>query len=405
MSSSRPVTVVLTLLLIAGISAFLSGITGPNPVRAWQIFLVNFLFWSGAALAGPVFAAIHTVTEARWGLTVKRLAEGLGFFLPVSLLLFFVLFLGESAPFYGSSDSSPERQWWLSLPFLFVRDALGLVLLYGASLAVLYYSIRPDLGTNGLENGKSPPGVFYRLLTHGWLGMQAERERGKRGLAILAPILLVTYAAVFSLVGIDLVMSLDPEWYSALFGAYFFISNIYLGLAVIAILAVLAGKLLKLEGHGEESHLFDLANLIFAFCLLTGHFLWSQYLVIWYGNLPEETEYLILRTKSMPWAPVAWGVFMMTFVVPFVFLLNRRVKQSPLMVAAIASLIAAGMWFERYILVVPALSPQGGLLLGWTELLITGGFLSAVILTYMIFLRLVPIIPVTRSRSVSLRRQ
>jgi Ni/Fe-hydrogenase subunit HybB-like protein len=385
------VTAVLMLLLVAGVSAFLSGTGGPDPVRAWQIFLVNFLFWSGVAQAGPIFAAIYQVTEARWGSEVKRLAEGLGFFLPVSLFFFLVLFLGESTLFHAASDSSPERQLWLSLPFFFIRDTLGLVLLYGVSLAVLYYSIRPDLGPNGLENGTRRTGVFPRLVTRGWLGTEAERERSKRRLLIFAPVLLVLYAAVFSLVGIDLVMSLDPEWYSALFGAYFFISNIYLGLAAIAIVVVLGGKSLKKRENGKGNHLFDLANLIFAFCLLTGHFLWSQYLVIWYGNLPEETEYLILRTKSLPWAPVAWSVFIMTFVVPFVIFLNRRVKQSPVMVLAVAFLVAAGMWLERYILVVPSLSPQTGLLLGWTELFITGGFLSAMILTYMAFLRWVPI--------------
>ena len=105
--------------------------------------------------------------------------------------------------------------------------------------------------------------------------------------------------------------------------------------------------------------------------------MWSQYAVIWYGNIPEETEYVILRTMEMPWAPVAWGVLIGTFVVPFLVLLSRGVKENQRSLLAVASVILIGMWFERYLLVVPSLWHKEGMPLGWLELFVTLGFFAA----------------------------
>jgi Ni/Fe-hydrogenase subunit HybB-like protein len=185
-------------------------------------------------------------------------------------------------------------------------------------------------------------------------------------------------------------MALDPSWYSTLFGAYFFVSSFYLGLAAIAILAVLAQRRLGLEEQIGRRQFHDLGKLLFGFCLVTGNFFWSQFVVIWYGNLPEETAYLILRGYEMPWAPLTWTILIVSFIIPFLLLLSRRVKESPRILLPIALVILIGMWIERYILVVPSLWHQAGLPFGWIELLITGGFLAAVALSYSAFLSIFP---------------
>lgn len=346
-------------LAALGAIAFIEGIAGPQAARAWQTFLVNFLFWSGIAQAGPIFAAIYVVTKARWGEPVKHLAEGLGFFLPLSFCLFFVLLFGQQNLFPSLQGLAREKQIWLDADFLFLRDTIGLILLYGLSLLFVYHSMRSGGG-------------------------------GRRALRTLAPLLLFVYGIVFSLIGFDFVMSLDPQWYSTLFGAYFFIGNLYLGFAVVTMTTIAARKLLGLEDAVGKSQLSDLGKLLFAFCLLTGYFLWSQYLVIWYGNLPEETEFFILRTKTEQWAPAAWAILFLAFIFPFLALLTRRVKQSPTSLFLVAAMIAAGMWLERYLLVAPSVDPSQGVVLGWMEVMITGGFFALVLLTYTIFLCFLP---------------
>ena len=382
---------VLLALLTAGVVAFATGIAGANSLRAWQIFLVNFLFWSGIAQAGVVFAAILHVSNARWGGPVKRIAEAMASFLPVSFLLFLVLFFGREELFSWVSHPLPEKAAWLNAPFLFARDGIALLVLYGLSLLFLYYSLRPDLGLLQ-ERGKQSPDALHRALTAGWRGIEEERRRSQRALATLSPIILILYAFVFSLIAFDLVMSLDPHWYSTLFGGYFFIGNLYLGLAAIAMVAVLTRKFLQWEAHITPSHFHDLGKLVFAFCLLWTYLGWSHYLPIWYGNLPEETGFLLVRARS-PWAPLAGTVLAACFVIPFVVLLSREVKRRAGSLFAICAVVVVGMWLERYLLVVPSVWSEDWVPFGGLEALITLGFLAAAALCYLGFARTFPLLP------------
>jgi len=377
-------------LLLIGVVTFLVEARGPNRLRAWQTFLVNFLFFSGMAQGGLVFAAAYDLTRARWGEAVRRLAQGMAAFLPVSLLLFLCLFPGSPILFPWVLNPIPEKQTWLNLPFLFSRDLLGLLALYSFGLTYLFCSLRPEIGA-AVDQQRGHVPRLWALFTREWRGIEAERERNHRLLAILSPLFIIFYALVFSLLGFDLVMSLDRHFVSSLFGAYFFMSSFYVGLAGIALFAVFLRRPLGLEGSIGRSQFHDLGKLLFGFCLVAGDFFWSQYAVIWYGNLPEETEYVIVRTKEMPWAPLALVVLIVSFLGPFLLLLSRRIKEHPITLAAVASLIVVGMWLERFLLVVPSLWHKPGLPLGWIELFITSGFLAAFVLTYLAFVTRLPI--------------
>ena len=344
----------LVVALVVGAIALAMGIV-EDANRAWGIFLVNFLFWTAIGQGGAVFLGILYVTGAKWAQPLKRIAARTTAFLPLSFFLFLLLYLGRESVFPWVSDPVAEKAVWLNFPFLFVRDGIGLVILTGASLLLVFS-----------RHGRSP---------------------------LFSSIFLLLYALVYSLIGFDLVMSLAPHWYSTLFGAYFFMSSFYLGLAALAVVSTLTRKYPKLEGGIGTGQFHDLGKLLFAFCILTGDFLWSQFAVIWYGNIPEETEYVILRTMEMPWAPVAWVVLIGTFVVPFLVLLSRGVKENPRSLLAVASVILIGMWLERYLLVVPSLLHQETLPLGWPELFITLGFFGAFAMTYLMFERVEGYLP------------
>lgn len=341
-----PILWLLPLIFLAGAVTFVQALTGPNAHRAWQIFLVNFLFWSGISQAGVVFLAILCVTGAKWAQSLKGTAAGMGSFLPFSFLLFLLLYSGRNTIFPWIAHPVEEKAIWLNFPFLFLRDGIGLGVLIGMSF-VLVFS----------RYGRSQ---------------------------LFSSVFLLVYALVYSLLGFDLVMSLDPYWYSTLFGAYFFISSFYLGLAALAVFSFLSWRYLEIREIGR-AQFHDLGKLLFAFCMVTGDFLWSQFAVIWYGNIPEETEYVILRGMEMPWAPVAWVVLIVAFVIPLFVLLSRGVKENPWSLLAIASVILIGMWFERYLLVVPSLWHEETLPLGWVELLITLGFFTAFAISYLVF--------------------
>ncbi len=380
---------ILWLMLLVGIWVFIAGVLGSEPLRVWQIFLVNFLFWSGLAQGAVVFAAVYDVVQAKWGASVRRLAQGLGAFLPISLLLFFVLFLGAEVIFPWIRHPVPEKTAWLNLTFFFSRDTFGILILYVTAFAYLYYTLRPEMGAD-CEQNKESSSYFQRLFTISWQGLQAEQERSRRFLSLLTPFYLLTYTYIFSLLGFDLVMSLEPHFYSSLFGAYFFMSSFYGGIAATAVAAVLLRRPLGWQSAVGRPQFQDLGMMLIGFCMVTGDFLWSQYAVIWYGNLPEETGYVIKRTATAPWDNLALTILFTAFLIPFVLLLFRKIKETPWALASVATLIMTGLLLERYLLVIPALWPEATLPLGWRELLITLSFFAAFVLSTLAFVSRLP---------------
>jgi Ni/Fe-hydrogenase subunit HybB-like protein len=365
MSFSRSLILFLGILFLAGGVQFLAGINGEQARRAWQVYLVNFVFFTGLSSGAILFSAILTMTHAGWGRPLKRLAEGMGAFLAVSFLLFWVLYFGREEIFPWAREPVQGKEAWLNTGFLFARDGIGLLILTALSLGLLYYSVRPDRYAAFLP-GPGPEIPGGKELT----------EKSRRAQTILSPLLAMVYALVLSLIAFDLIMSLDPHWYSTLFGAYYFIGSFYSALAALVLIAGIFRIRMGLQDFILPGQFSDLGKLLLGFCLITGDFFYSQFLVIWYGNLPEETRYVILRVRESPWEPLAWTVLLVCFALPFVVLLSRKIKFHPPAMMALAGVILAGMWLERFLLVVPSTWKVKSFPLGLMEALITAGFIG-----------------------------
>jgi hypothetical protein len=339
------------LLLAVGVIAFVAALALGHSTRAWQAFLLNFVFWTGMAQAGVVFAAAYQVSNAQWSDALRRMGESLGFFLPVSLALFLVMMLfGATAIFSWARTPVPSKAAWLNVPFLTARDFLVLAGLSALSALYVYYSQRPALHASGL----ALPGRLARWTAGA--GSPEDNDRCARRTRTLAPALLIAFGLGYSLLGFDLVMSLDPSWYSTLFGWYFFVSAFYATLALLAAAAALFRKTWNLEAHLGAAETHDLGRLLFGFCLLTGGLFWAQWLVFWYGDLPEEIEYVIHRFYHMPYAPLAWTMTYGAFLVPLVVLLSKKLKRNPRSLMLAATWILVMLWLERYVWIVPSIS-------------------------------------------------
>ncbi len=383
---SKRLTTFLVVLLVLGAAAFLYDVLFGKGVQAWLIFLVNFLFWSGLASAAVTFAALMHITKGKWAGPIRRLAEAAAGFLPVSFVLFLILFLGRETLFPWIQEPVAGKEAWLNVPFLFARDGIGLLILYGLSLLFVKHSIRCDT-----DSQHEIPG---------WIPVA----------------LVIAYAFVMSLIAFDLAMSLAPHWYSNIYGVYYFIGNLYVALAALAIVTVLLRKRLGIADAITPNRLHDIGKLLFGFCLFWMGMLWSHFLPIWYGNLPEETGYVLTRLREAPWAAISWTVLVITFALPFTALLSRAVKRNPRALASISALVLIGMWLERYLLVAPSVlraQADSGLFafmhrddfifgaiefdwgigfpfVGLIECFISLGFFAAVALSYLYFLHRFP---------------
>jgi len=376
-------TAIFVFLAVIGAAAFLYGISSDLALRSWQIYLANYVFWAGLSFGAVLFAAVLDMTEACWGRPVKRLAEAFGAYLPVSFLLFWVLFLGRVMLFHWVRQPVLEKQAWLNVPFFFARNGMGLLILTVLSLALVYYSVRGDREWMARTDRQSPDG---------------ENEPWKsrwRSQKILSPIIGIAYAFILSLLAFDLIMSLDPHWYSTLFGAYYFMGSFFIAIVAIYLVSLILSKTEGLREYIHARQLHDLGKLTFAFGVFTGYLFYAQFNTIWYGNLPEETRYVILRLKSSPWETLAWLILFMIFIIPFFVLLSRRVKLKRGPMIGLTMLILAGMWLERFILVVPSTWKREWIPIGPLEIFITGGFLGLMGLCFTQFLRRVPVIPIS----------
>ena len=343
------------VVAVVGAVAFALGAASADAPRAWSIYLVNLVFWSGLAVTGPAIAGMMQLTEARWSPTVRRLALTTAGFLPVSFVLLAVLFVGRLALYPWVVTPIPVKAAWLNTPFFWIRT-LGLAaLLFGTCFA------------------------FVTVLLGDPQGEDVERERGRRNR--LAVVLLFLWVITVSLWGFDLVMSLDPHWYSGLFGGYFAVSTLYTGFALLSLLTIRA---VRRGATVPAAAVQDVAKLQFALSIMWMYFFWSQYLVIWYGNVPVETRFVAQRFFENPWKTLAWFVFVVGWLIPFAYLLKRLTgrppdRHTPLFVVAVFGLVA--IFLERVLVIFPSVTPHTGLPFGIREVLVTAGFFALFVLS------------------------
>jgi hypothetical protein len=381
----KPVLLVSGTLVAVGAAAFAVSALGPHPARAWQAYLINFLFWSAIAQGGLVFSAVMHLTRARWSGSLAGVAESFVAFFPISFVLFSGLLLGREHLFPWLGQDLHGKEVWLNLPFLFSRDAVGLIVLYGLGFAYVYNAL--GLKLLRAAGGRIDQGTFSGILFR----REAGEERGRQRMTVLAILYILAFAIVLSLLGYDLVMAMDPHWYSTLFGAYTFVKAFYVGLGGVIILAaalsMAAGDMVPFE----KSHFHDIGKLFLGFCLVWADFFYCQFVVIWYGNIPEETAYIIERTMRAPYNYLAWFVFTVCFILPFLILLNRKIKMMLKAMIVLCSIVLGGIWLEHLLLIGPALSGHRETLpLGVWDGVMTLGFLGLMVFSLVVFLNRFP---------------
>jgi hypothetical protein len=380
-----PVFKIFLALVVIGFGAFVFALMAGHPVRAWQAYLANFLLWSAIAQGGFLFSVVMHMTKARWSGALSNLAESFTAFFPVSFVLFLILFFGKNYIFPWLHADLHGKEIWLNLPFLFTRDLVGLLVLYGLGFAYLYHALWLKLDRSVIH------GTIRARLYRRWDQNMSDVQHCRNRMSVFAVLYILAFAVILSLIGYDLVMSLDPEWYSTLFGAYTFVKAFYIGLGGLIILAATLHLNPSNEFKLNPSDFHDIGKLFFAFCLVWGDFFYVQLLVIWYGNIPEETAYVIARTMTPPWHALAWFIFFICFIIPFLILLNKNVKTKPRFMSILCAVVIMGICLEHFLLIGPALYPHvSALPLGLTDGLIFLGFLGLMALSVIFFLNQFP---------------
>jgi hypothetical protein len=384
----------LAALVVVGVVAAFLAATAYEPGRFWQGLIVNWLFWSSLAIGMVMFAVALHLTSADWAWSIQRFALGGVAFLPISFLLLIVVFFGSE--YYFHHWLHPEyydpiieaKRAWLTLPGMILRDFIGLTVLFGLAIAFAYFALRPDV--YGVSGARSRP--IYARLTGNFRGVEIEARRSRTVMNKLGVVLAISFAVIWGMIAIDLVMTMEPHFFSTMFPVTFFWAAFHAGVAATAIAVTLLRPRMGLVDFITRRQYHDLGKLVFAFAVFWMYINWSQYIVIWYGLLPWEQPFFVARFEA-PYGQIAVAVIMLIFVLPFFGLLTRPPKMVPEVLAFFAGLILIGNWLERFLISVPSIWEGDTLPLGLPEIGMALGFMGLFGATYLWFVSTFPMLP------------
>jgi hypothetical protein len=374
-------------MFVVGLVAFVVTLA-TDAHTAWVSYVSNWLFFTSVATGAVMFTVATTIVSARWNWSLRRVSVAFAAYLPIAFVLMLpMLGLREGYfPWIEEMAHDPilqAKQAWLNIPFLVTRNLVGALVLFGMALYFAYLAVRPDLGlAQGAAHDDAGRARWRERFTTGWLGQEVEEVRSWRRMSAMAPTLVMVYAVVMSVFAYDWVMSLEPHWFSTLFGGWFFMGAFWGGIAATAVAAMWIRK-----QHVDFTHAIglqqrhDVGKLAFGFTVFWAYLFWSQYIVIWYGKLPWEQAWIIRRSDA-PWGGLSALVIVLCFVVPFIGLIGRAPKLRPGGLATFTSLILVGLWLERYVILAPSVYHEGDPVFGiWhplIALLFAGPMLLAV---------------------------
>ncbi|WP_413570254.1 molybdopterin oxidoreductase [Bdellovibrio sp. HCB117] len=353
----------LSFALIAiGLLTFVVGLM-KNQERLWTSYLVAFFFFASMAVSGLFWVAINNVAKAGWSVTIRRFAEATTSFIPAILIGGLVLLVGFKTLYPWANqevlDASPvvaAKTAYLNTGFFVVRlfiFALGCMLF---RYIIVGNSLKQDqTGDESLTTKNVSPAVAF----------------------------IVFFALAFSFFSVDLLMSLLPTWYSTIFGIYTFSGMFQAGMAFLAIVIVLMRRHGFVKGYVTDEHQHDVVKYLKGFSIFWAYIAFSQFMLIWYANLPEETEYYIMRSQG-GWMGVSLALLIFRFVVPFLALLPRGAKRNGNHVILVSTIVLIMQYVDIYWMVYPNFF-DGHVTFGFWEIGIFAGFAGLFILTVMSF--------------------
>lgn len=344
--------------------------------RAWHAYLAGYMYVTIIAVGGLFFSAIQHVAKAGWSVNIRRFSESFTAYLPVSFVGALVLLLGGHSLYewmdkaHVAADALlAHKSAYLNTTFFVIR----IFVFFG-----LWMLFQRKLVGGSLEQDKTG-NEQITVKSVGW-----------------SIAFLLVFALSFSLFTVDTMMSLQPHWFSTIFGVYAFAGLFQSTMATMIILIIYCIRKGLLTGYVDDNHLHDLGKFMFAFTVFWAYIAYSQYMLIWYANLPEETVFYIPRVTG-PWTWVSAALLLFKFVVPFLALLPRWAKRSHTQLVAVAVLLLVMQYVDLFWLIYPNLNTET-VLLGVPEILIWLGFVGSFVFVVTRFLGQHPIVPLKDPR-------
>ncbi|UUO04887.1 quinol:cytochrome C oxidoreductase [Blastopirellula sp. J2-11] len=337
--------------LAAMIVALLLGMFAKDQLRHFFFaYLTSYLFFLSISLGALGFLALQHLTRAGWSASVRRITEVIAMTLGPMALLFLpilfsvlsgshVLFQWNDAELMATDHLLAGKEPYLNATFFTIRA----VIYFSVWIAAAWYF----LAKSTAQDDSGDPQLTLRM-------------ENKSPLVVFAFALTVTFASF------DWAMSLDPKWFSTMFGVYFFAGAMVSFFSFTLICCATLQSWGKLKDVITVERYHDLSKFIFGFVLFWGYIAFSQYLLYWYGNIPEETVWYLVRQNDA-WRSVSLVLLFGQFIIPFLGTMSRAVRRNKALMVGWAIFLLVMHWVDMFWLVMPQYSPEK-LPLGWMEL-------------------------------------
>jgi hypothetical protein len=342
-----------------------------DATQFFRSYLVGYLFWIGIALGCVAIVMLHHLVGGRWGFVIRRVLEGASRTLAVLALLFVPLLFSLPRLYSWARPAAlaadpllREKHWYLNPPFFIARTLVYFAVWIALAHFLNKWSFEQDRTANPALHrrlqGLSAPGIILYGLT-------------------------VTFASV------DWVLSLEPYWFSTIYGMLFMVVQALAAMAFAILVVMLLASAGPLARAVAPAQFHDLGNLLFAFVMLWAYLSFSQYLIIWSGNLQDEIPWYLVRGTG-GWAWIAVFLLVFHFGVPFLLLLSRSVKKRARLLAAVSASLLLMTLVDLFWLVAPAFE-RSGPRLHWMDLLAPIGIGGLWVAAFLTQLKGKPLLP------------
>jgi len=337
--------------------------------------LLDGFYALSLCVSAMFFIATQRATSARWSAGLRRIPEAFMCALPVFVLLMIplmalegprtALFSWSRPGAFAHAPAIAGKAQYLRTPFVFARIAVVFAAWLLFARAFRRASLAQDAATGA--------------------GLRMHQRLDRLGAAFVVVFALTITAAAY-----DWLASLDPSWSSTMFAVYIFAGTFVQGIAAITLATVALLRQPTLRAAVGTQQLHDLGKMLFAFSIFWTYIWVCQYLLIWYGNIPEEIGHFITRTNGR-WLPLFVANVLINFVVPFLGLLSVRAKTNPRRLGLISVTVLFGRWLDLYLVIMPAIAPEPRF--GPLEVLIAAGYGALMVLLFRFHVRRVPLVP------------
>jgi hypothetical protein len=325
-------------MFVVGIVAILGTIAygTAHPAEFFHSYILAFMFWNGLAVGSLAVLMLQYLTGGAWGIAIRRELEAATRILPLMVIAFLPIVFGmhrlyewTHADVVAHDEILRKKAGYLNEPFFLVRSAIAFAVWILIMLALNRWSRQQDVRDDKALERK------LQLLSGGGL---------------------VAWALTTTWTSVDWVMSLEPHWFSTMYGVIYMAGQ---GLGALSLATFAVVRLSRAKPLSEflgGRHLNDLGKMMFAFTMFWAYVTFSQYLIIWSGNLPEEIPWYLARFRG-GWGGVGLAVVLLQFTLPFLLLLSRRANRNPRILATTAALVVVMRFVDLSWMILPAFSP------------------------------------------------